>query len=93
MATTQALASEWYEGGTLHKATGRIWQQASEENQIATAADFAAIILKGQVNTMEQLKPSASQLANCITEATRGEGTNNMKVTEVAVACAAILKW
>lgn len=44
-----AAAAEWYEGGTLHSATALEWQQASEANKLATAADLAATVYKNKL--------------------------------------------
>lgn len=35
-----AQAAEWYEGGTLHQASALEWQQATQANKLATAADI-----------------------------------------------------
>lgn len=35
-----AQAKEWYEGGTLHKASVAQWHQADEHNRIVTAGDW-----------------------------------------------------
>lgn len=52
-------AAEWYEGGTLHQATALEWQQASDANKLATAADIAA-----SAYTKKLLKPD---LQNAVT--------------------------
>lgn len=90
---SQALAAQWYEGGTLHRASGRVWQQASQEDRLATSADFAATVLQGQVSTLERLKPYAVKLRGCITRATEEEGAGSQKVSEIAAACVILMEW
>lgn len=83
----------WYQGGTLHKATGNDWQQASQSNRLATAGDFAAAVLKGKFNSMDQLKIYANELAICITKATEDGVGGDKKVSEIAAACAIVMGW
>jgi len=55
-------AKEWYEGGTLHRATMREWHEASYENRLATSADFVAKLLQTDgrpVPPPDTLKPIA----------------------------------
>ena len=86
---------EWYSGGTLHKATGSSWQQASYANQLATAADFSAKLLEGEVrfSSMDQLKPYATELTKCITGATAGQGGEDQEVSGIATLCAVLMGW
>ena len=37
---TTSIAAEWYEGGTLQKATMAEWAVGSEANKLATCADW-----------------------------------------------------
>lgn len=37
---------KWYEGGSLHKSKILEWKNATEENQLATCADFIAYVDK-----------------------------------------------
>lgn len=90
---SQALASEWYQDGTLHKATGKVWRTSSTENRLATSADFATVVWKGKVSSMEEFKPYAVQLEACITEATKSDAVSDTAVTEVASACVVVLGW
>jgi hypothetical protein len=88
----QKSSNEWYKGGTLHKATAYDWKQASKENRLATAADFASVILKDKFKNMEQLKIHANELEKCITEATKKE-IKNMQVATIASSCIVIMGW
>lgn len=76
-----------------HKATGYEWQKASQSNRLATAGDFAAVVLKGKFNSMDQLKIYANELAICITKATEDGVGNDKQVAEIAAACAIIMGW
>lgn len=80
------LADEWYEGGTLHRATAQQWHEATRANRLATAADFAASI--DSSIGMDALRDRAEALRRCITVATADRSTRNLKVSEVAAACA-----
>ena len=44
--STPVYSGEWYEGGTLHKATVQEWQQATYENRLATSGDWFVSITK-----------------------------------------------
>ena len=51
-AETEAL--EWYEGGTLHKATAREWNRASYRDRLATTADWFMGITKETNPTLQK---------------------------------------
>jgi len=40
----QSNTERWYEGGTLHKAKISEWKVATEENKLATCADYMATV-------------------------------------------------
>ncbi len=44
--STPVYSDEWYEGGTLHKASVQEWQQATYKNRFATSADQFVSITK-----------------------------------------------
>lgn len=80
------ISKEWYEGGTLHKATVKQWKSATQKNKLATCADFMAVT--DNSISMTELKSRATNLMNCIDEATRGlDELNNDKVSEMATLC------
>jgi len=83
--SSSASAEKWYEGGTLHKATGGEWHRATSRNQLATAADFVAAAKVA--SSMEQLRVRAAAVQRCITEATDDPKLYSLKVSEVASAC------
>ena len=84
-------AAEWYEGGTLHKATAAEWQAATASNKLATAADFLAAIKAAR--SMSELKTKGNALQKCITESTKDSISHNLKVSEVAAACVVLLGY
>jgi len=85
---------EWLKGGTLHKSTVFEWKNATEKNKLATCADFIVNIKKAnneKYETIAQMKKDATILMECINEATKGDETNNMQVSEIAVSCYILL--
>lgn len=42
ISSNVAFANSWYQGGTLHEANALTWQKASQQNKLATCADFIA---------------------------------------------------
>lgn len=66
-----APARHWYDGGTLHHATGTEWKAASYEDKLATAGDLLAKLwlekrlkphIAEQVRSVDDLKPLAAQV-------------------------------
>jgi len=83
---------EWYVGGTLHKAKISEWKNATEKNKLATCADFM-VNINNTLSAVE-LKRTATELKNCINEATRGvDDFNEMTVAEFVVLCAGALEY
>jgi hypothetical protein len=81
------VVDNWYKGGTLHKAKISDWKTATIENKLATCGDFMATV--DNTVTMTDLKRRATELNNCIDEATRGlESTNSEAVSSIAALCA-----
>ncbi len=80
------ISEEWYQGGTLHKANVKQWKSATQKNKLATCADFMAVA--DNSISMTELKSRATNLMNCINEATRGlDELNNENVSEMATLC------
>lgn len=111
-ASTQLIdkqPGEWYQGGTLHKATWSEWQKGTYENKVATCADFVASmnndnLLTSEISrnllTVEHYRPLAEELAKGIDEAipdmTNSEERTlfaNQKVSEIAVLIMAGAGW
>ncbi len=89
---------KWYSDGSLHRSSISQWKSASTVNQIATAADWALTrsSIKSKVQksgTMDTLRPYAASLVECVNEAAKGQGSNNMSTSELAAACMIIMKW
>lgn len=66
-----AHAKQWYEGGTLHQASGLDWQQAAYDNKLATAADIIAKLnnigrlspqVAARIGDVNDIKPLAAEL-------------------------------
>jgi hypothetical protein len=82
--------SEWYQGGTLHRATVREWREADYMNRLATAADWAATLLEKTGNkpaSTDALKPFAIDLEACVTTTVASGYADGQSVSEVAAAC------
>jgi len=83
---------QWYEGGTLHRATMAEWRRATSANRLATAADMAlkaprvAATVKSS-GTMSTLRPYATALEACVSEQAVG------RVAELAAACIILEGW
>ena len=81
---------DWIKGGTLHKSLVKEWKISTEENKLATCADFVANVKKYE--TMEDMKNDAINVKNCIDEAIKAPQTDEMKTSEIAVSCIVLLK-
>lgn len=86
-----ASAGEWYEGGTLHKATARQWNAATYRNRLATSADFIAAAKAA--SDMKELRARAAGLERCISEGTDDPRLQDLRVSEVAAACIILLGY
>jgi hypothetical protein len=89
---------QWYSGGTLHAANGLQWQQADARNRLATAADMVAAVAKGrdttiQYQTVDDFRPYAEQLSDCITEATKTRAASTLPVQDIAALCVVSMQW
>lgn len=79
---------QWYEGGTLHKATVAQWNAATNQNKLATAADWlAATKWKNHLNSpadFNKMKVKAQILVNAINEAASEKQPESWQITDVA---------
>ncbi|HHQ6631954.1 TPA: hypothetical protein ACSTL1_003454 [Serratia fonticola] len=66
-----AFAKDWYQGGTLHEANALTWQKATNQDKLATCADFIAGLyskdllapeISEKVKSVDDFKPYASEL-------------------------------
>lgn len=84
---TPAPRKEWYEGGTLHKSKIYEWKTATEENKLATCADFIT-------GTKKKISLEDSySLKKCIDEAVKGHTkVDNSDVSEIAAMCLILME-
>lgn len=70
-AAQQPAAKQWYEGGTLHQASGLDWHHGDDADKLATAADLIARLNNGgalspeiasSIHNVDDLKPLAVEL-------------------------------
>ncbi|WPO81891.1 hypothetical protein SD427_14095 [Chryseobacterium sp. JJR-5R] len=87
---------EWMKNGTLHKKLIFEWKTASDENKLATCADFIANLKKAdheKYKSIEEMKSDADNLKICIDEGIANNNyADNMKTSEVAVLCYVLMK-
>jgi len=93
VSSNLAAASEWYEGGNLHQKTLAEWAIAGYSNRLATAGDFTASMMEGQVSSMSEVKRLATKLERCISETAREKTAGSVAVSEVAATCAVLMGW
>lgn len=82
--------SEWYQGGTLHRATVKEWREADYMNRLATAADWALTMLEKSGNKpadTDALKPFAVDLEACVSTTSASGYADGQSVSELAAAC------
>lgn len=91
-------ASQWYQGGSLHRSDVKAWRNGAAANRLATCADFAATRLsdeeKKAMKTMDDLKPIAQNLCQCINVAVNDlpRELDGQNIAEVASACTLIMR-
>ena len=94
-APSPAKPMKWFQGGTLHRSTLEEWRRAPHRNRLATAADFAVVILKNSgtvVSSTDQLRIPAGQIEICISEVAVADELGAMKASEIAAACSVQLE-
>jgi hypothetical protein len=86
---------EWLKGGNLHNSNVTEWINSNDKNKLATCADFVANIKKAnneKYQSISLMKSDAETMKNCIDEAVKANGIENMKISEIAVACNTLMK-
>ncbi|WP_440530343.1 hypothetical protein [Serratia nevei] len=77
-----ALANAWYSGGTLHEANALAWQKATQQNKLATCADFIAGLyskkllsddISREIKSVDDFKPYAAELVKQLDSAFKPE--------------------
>ena len=91
VATAEAAdQQEWYQGGTLHKANASEWRKGSDEDRLATAADWAATLIEEKLTSIDDLKPYAENLLTCADEAI-ADTQIEIPMTQIAAVCWTLL--
>lgn len=92
-------AKEWYEGGSLHEATIAQWKRASQQNKLATCADWlAALWMRGNLNlnvsSINDMRTYANALVEYIDEASSKTRTlDNENANSVALLGMMMTGW
>lgn len=92
----EAIAREWYEGGTLPSATVEKFCAASPQNRLATAGDWVAGTTDSEQLRkvgFSALKDAADDVQECVVKG--GEGiaeVQQTKALELGVMCMSMLK-
>ncbi|UHO39268.1 hypothetical protein H5J24_03870 [Chryseobacterium capnotolerans] len=88
--------TEWTKNGNLHDKTIIEWKSASDQNKLATCADFMASLKRAENQTytsIQEMKFDANNLKVCIDEGTAdNKYADYMKVREIAVTCYILMK-
>ena len=79
----------WYIGGTLHQSTSTEWLAGTEEDRLATAADWTTAVTEW--NSEEELRMLAEELTTCVT----GSIVEDVEFqsSELAAICAVLMGW
>ncbi|MFS7293442.1 hypothetical protein AB6864_24570 [Serratia proteamaculans] len=91
LSINSAFATDWYQGGTLHEANALTWQKATQQNKLATCADFIAGLyskdlltpeISKKMKSVDDFKPYASELVKQLDAAFAPESdpTQNKKM-------------
>ena len=83
----------WFQDGTLHQKTAAGWVRAPHRDRLATAADYAIAALKDtivwdEISDLDQVRPYAEDLVECIDAAYDAEPISPTIVnSETAAFC------
>lgn len=85
MPLAASAAGNWYDGGTLHKATLKEWAGAVTQNKMTTMADMvvAAKLAKRPMDVVEK----AVRAASCVDDVARDKASQSQAVASVAAMC------
>jgi hypothetical protein len=91
---------KWYDHATLHKSTIEVWKKATKEDKLATSADWiltASPRISSEIKSsgsIDNLKPYANELVECIDKSINGVDTiNNQQTTQSAIMCMTLMGW
>jgi len=86
----KTISEQWYQGGTLHKATYAVWKNASYKNKLATSSDWLiSTSWKGHLNSpddLNRLKLKAKMLVSAVDEIVSTNYISSLIVTEIAAS-------
>ncbi len=85
----------WHEAGTLHKATVSEWWEAPVWDHVATSADFASVAAKKQgrsIESMDDLRPLAQEIRECINAAAKRPTSGHRRISEIAAVCLVMME-
>ena len=89
-SSRSSFSRQWFQGGSLHTATVAQWKNATDQNKLATAADWlAATKWKGYLKSpadFDRLKIKAQMLTDAVDEVVAVEKNDSLTVTELAAA-------
>ena len=87
-STPRSITEQWYEGGSLHRATVGQWKIATDQNKLATCGDFVAAADKS-VSSMTLLRIRAESLRKCIEGTTdvADHTSEDVKISVIAALC------
>ena len=84
-------SSNWFSGGTLHKAKVSEWRNATYANRLATSADFIAATQNVDYGDMVGFKQMATDLEACISTTVSGGDVDNEDVVFISSMCTVML--
>lgn len=97
LVSSTAYAEEWYSGGTLHSSTIGKWKEGSEQDRLATAADWTFAVIgqdKAVSHGFDGLRDMAEELVICVDTSVEGlDEVNGLASSEIAASCAILLGW
>ncbi len=80
------IFDEWYKGGILQSASVKYWRNATDENKLATCAEFLAI--DSNSLSLNEQKKRAHKLLKCIDKAVKDYSIKeDVLVSEIANNC------
>ena len=97
-APLKAIAGHWYVGGTLYNATAREWHNSSNDNKLATAANWSLMQpnirkISAKSSSMETVKPYAIELVACVDQISVGDTYSDKNISSLAAACMVSMGW